>query len=57
MQASLAACHEATESYNRLRKVLYAQGVIYKTQYLLIPAPYTRIVVFWITSNIPPYIL
>ena len=29
---------------------------IYKAQYLLIRAPYTRIVVFWHISNIPPMI-
>ena len=28
----------------------------HKTQYLLIRAPYTRIVVFWYISNIPPMI-
>ena len=43
-----AACCEPAGSY--------ATCFEYKTQYLLIRAPYTPIVVFWHISNIPPMI-
>ena len=48
MQALLAACRELALDYDTL---LYVFG--HKTQYVLIHAPYTRIVVFW---HIPPTI-
>ena len=49
-----AACREPAGSYDKT-----TQSAIcfeHKTQYLLIRAPYTRIVVFWHTSNTPPMI-
>ena len=54
MRAPQAACREPAGTYNRLREVLYVFE--HKTQYLLIHAPYTRIVVIWHISNIPPLI-
>ena len=45
MRAPLEACREPAGSYNRLLDVLYVFE--HKTQYLLIHAPYTRIVIFW----------
>ena len=54
MRVPLAACREAARSYDRLRDVLYVFK--HKTQYLLIHASYTGIVVCWHISNIPPVI-
>ena len=50
-----AACREPAGSYDKTTRtaICFEQ----KTQYLLIHAPYTRIVVFWHISNIPPMIL
>ena len=47
-----AACREPAESYDKTTRT--AICFEHKTQYLLIRAPYTRIVVFWHISNIPP---
>ena len=47
--APLAACRKPAESCNKLPEVLYVFE--YKTEYLLIYAPYTCIVVLWHTSN------
>ena len=52
MQAPIAACPEPVGSYNILFDVLYLFQ--HKTQYILIHAPYTCIVVFWHISNMPP---
>ena len=49
-----AACHEPAGSYDQTTRT--AICFEHKTQYLLIRAPYTRIVVFWHISNIPPMI-
>ena len=49
-----AACHEPGESYDKTTRP--AICFEHKTQYLLIRAPYMRIVVFWHISNIPPMI-
>ena len=49
-----AACRESTGSYDKTTRT--AICFEHKTQYLLIRAPYTRIVVFWHISNIPPMI-
>ena len=54
MPRPLAACRESAGSYNRLPDVLYVFE--YKTQYFVIHAPYTRIVVFWHINNISQYI-
>ena len=51
MRAPLAACREPEISCDRLREVLYVCE--HKTQYILIHAPFTRIVVFWHISNVP----
>ena len=51
MHVPLAACREPTRKLWQLSNVLYVFE--HKTQYLLIHAPYTRIVVFWHISNIP----
>ena len=49
-----AACREPAGSYDKTtRTAIYFE---HKAQYLLIRAPYTRIVVFWHISNIPPMI-
>ena len=50
-----AACREPAGSYDKTTRT--ALCFEHKTQYLLIRAPYTRIVVFWHISNIPPMIL
>ena len=50
-----AACREPAGSYDKTTRT--AICFEHKTQYLLIRAPYTRIVVFWYISNIPPMIL
>ena len=49
-----AACREPAGSYDKTART--AICFEHKTQYLLIRAPYTRIVVFWHISNIPPMI-
>ena len=49
-----AACREPTGSNDKTTRT--AISFEHKTQYLLIRAPYTRIVVFWHISNIPPMI-
>ena len=51
MWVPLAACHQPAGSYNKLREVRFLK---YKTQYLLIQASYTHIVVLWHISNMPP---
>ena len=50
----LAPCREPAGSYDKTTQT--AICFEHKTQYLLIRAPYTRIVVFWHISNIPPMI-
>ena len=50
-----AACREPAGSYDKTTRT--AICFEHKTQYLLIRAPYTRIVVFWHISNTPPMIL
>ena len=52
MLAPLASCREPVGSCDRRCEVLYIFE--HKTQYILIHAPYTRIVVFWHISNMPP---
>ena len=49
-----AACREPAGSYDKTTRT--AICFEHKTQYLLIRAPYTRIVVFWHISNISPMI-
>ena len=49
-----AACSEPAGSYDKTTRT--AICFEHKTQYLLIRAPYTLIVVFWHISNIPPMI-
>ena len=49
-----AACREPAGSYDKTTRT--AICFEHKTQYILIHAPYTRIVVFWHISNIPPMI-
>ena len=49
-----AACREPVGSYDKTTQT--AICFEHKTQYLLIRAPYTRIVVFWHISNVPPMI-
>ena len=49
-----AACREPAGSYDKTTRT--AICFEHKTQYLLICAPYTRIVVFWHISNIPPMV-
>ena len=49
-----AACREPAGSYGKTTRT--AICFEHKTQYLLIRAPYTRIVVFWHISNIPSII-
>ena len=51
MRAVLAACHGLAMDYNIVPLVLYVFR--HKTQYALIHAPYTHIVVFWHIGNIP----
>ena len=55
MRATLAACREPAGKSWQLCKVLYVFE--HKTQYLLIHAPFTCIVVFWHISKVPPMIL
>ena len=49
-----AACREPAGSYDKTTRT--AICFEHKTQYHLIRAPYTRIVVFWHISKIPPMI-
>ena len=49
-----AACREPAGSYDKTTRT--ALCFEHKTQYILIRAPYTRIVVFWHISNISPMI-
>ena len=49
-----AACREPAGSYDKTTRT--AICFEHKTQYLLIRAPYTRIMVFWHISNIPAMI-
>ena len=49
MRAPLAACRELALDYNILTKLLYVFE--HKPLYILIRAPYTRIVAFWYISN------
>ena len=49
-----AACREPAGSYDKTTRT--AICFEHKTQYLLIRAPYTHIVVFWHVRNIPPII-
>ena len=49
-----AACREPAGTYDKTTRT--AICFEHKTQYILIRAPYTRIVVFWHISNIPPRI-
>ena len=49
-----AACREPAGSYDKTTRT--AICFEHKTQYLLIRAPYTRSVVYWHISNIPPMI-
>ena len=51
MWAPLAACREPAWKLWQLCMVLY---FLYNAQYLLIHAPFTRIVVFWHISNVLP---
>ena len=53
MRAPLAACREPAGKLWQLRKVLYVFE--HKTQYLLIHAPFTRIVLFWHIGNVPQW--
>ena len=54
MRTSLAACRELALDYNTHPKLLHVFE--HKMKYVLIHAPYTRIVIFWHISNIPPMI-
>ena len=54
MRAPLAACREPAGKLWQLCNVLYV--LEHKTQYILIHAPFTRIVVFWHIGNVPPMI-
>ena len=47
----MAACREPAGSYDKTTRATICFE--HKTQYLLIRALYTRIVVFWHISNIP----
>ena len=49
-----AACREPAGSYDKTTRTVISFE--HKTQYLLIRAPYTRIVVFWHISNTHPMI-
>ena len=49
-----AACREPAGSYDKTTRTPICFE--HKTQYLLIRAPYTRIVVFWHISKIPPWL-
>ena len=49
-----ASCRETAGSFDKTTRA--AICFEHKPQYILIRAPYTRIVVFWHISNIPPMI-
>ena len=55
MRATLAASREWAGKLWQPCKVLYVSEQ--KTQYLLIHAEFTRIVIFWHIGNVPPMIL
>ena len=55
MRMPLVACHEPTGKLWQLCKVLYVFE--HKMQYILIHAPFTRIVAVWHIGNLPPMIL
>ena len=55
MRVPLAACRLPAGKLWQLCKVFYVFE--HKTQYLLIHAPFTRIVVFWHIGNVLPMIL
>ena len=55
MRAPLVACREPVGIYNWLLGMLYVFE--HQTQYILVHAPHTPIVVFWHVSNMPPQIL
>ena len=48
-----AVCREPAGSYDKTTRT--AICFEHKTQYILIRAPYARIVIFWHISNIPPH--
>ena len=50
---SQPACRKPAGSYDKTTRT--AMCFEHKTQYILIRAPYTHIVVFWHISNIPPH--
>ena len=54
MRAPLAVCREPAGKLWQLWNVLYVFE--HKRKYLLIHAPFTRIVVFWHIGNVPPLI-
>ena len=54
MRVPLAACREPAGTLWQLCKALYVFEQ--KTQYILIYAPFTHIVVFWHNGNVPPMI-
>ena len=54
MPATLAACRESAGRLWQLCKVLYVYE--HKTQYILIHAPFNRIMIFWHIGNVPPMI-
>ena len=54
MRATLAACPKPAGKLWQLCKVLYVFE--HKTQYILIHAPFTHIVVFLNIVNVPPII-
>ena len=54
MKGSLAACREFALDYNTFPNLLYIFEL--KTSYVLIHAPYTRIVVFRHIINMTPVI-
>ena len=49
-----AECREPAGSYDKTTRT--AKCFEHKTQYFLIRAPYTGIVLFWYISNMPPMI-
>ena len=56
MRAPLAACRELALDYNTFPKLIHVfeQKIIYFNPcFILTHALYTRIVVFWHTSNMP----
>ena len=54
MRATLAASREPAGKLWQLRKVLYVFEQ--KTQYILIRAQFSRIVIIWHIGNVPPMI-